>query len=55
MYRYINICVCKQPVIVSIMCINHISVIFYYFAEGESSPFGKSVLCMCSVLYIVHM
>ena len=43
----------KQPVIVSstcetnsIMCTNHISVIFYCFAGGDKSPSGKSVLCV---------
>ena len=43
----------KQHVIVSstcetnsIMCTNHISVIFYCFVGGERSPFCKSVLCV---------
>ena len=39
----------------SIMCNNHISVIFYCFAGGGDSPCGKSVLCVYSVIYCTHV
>ena len=51
----------KQPVIVSstyetnsIMCTNHISVIFIVLQE-ERNHHAVSQCCVCRVLYIVHM
>ena len=41
MCAYVCVCVCKQPVIVSIscaLCVLIISVIIYCFAGGEASP-----------------